>query len=188
MKTNTWYRIAVIAVIVTLGASASFAQNPSNPATITLTATVNESISLNLSSGTVAFGTVDLVATNSGGPVTLATNWRVRGNRNSLEVCAYFAALGNRMTGATSGDVIPAAAVQIDTGSGLNSVNGNCSAASGLGVAGLSRTLASYDLTALGRRASAVESLAFNLDLSASPTLNADDYTGTLTLRASAFN
>jgi hypothetical protein len=187
MKMNTCVRIAMLAMIVALGTSGAFAQLTSGAQTITLSATVNESLTVSPASGSYNFGTVTPGnATNGPGTsVAITTDYRLNNTRNNVRLCAYFGAAATAMTGST--DNIPSSALEVRGGALLGAtfaqINGSCG---GFGVAGASRTLANYAVGPGTRRATQVENFEFNLNLSALPNLNADTYGGTLNVQAQA--
>lgn len=188
MTTKMCVRLAMMAIVVTLGASAAFAQLNSNTQTINLSATVNESLTVSPAVGSYNFGTVTPGnATNGPGTtVAITTDYRLNGTRNNVRLCAYFGAAATAMTGAT--DNIPSSAIEVRGGALLGGtftqINSTCAA--GFGVAGASRTLANYAVGAGTRRATQVENFEFNLNLTTLPNLNADTYSGTLNIQAQA--
>lgn len=186
MTTKMCVRLAMLALVVTLGTSGAFAQLTSAAQTINLSATVNESLTVSPAAGSYDFGTVTPgTATNGPGTtVAITTDYRLNNTRTNVRLCAYFGAAATAMTGAV--DNIPSSAIEVRGGALLGAtftpVNGNC----GFGVAGAGRTLANYAVTPPTRRATQVESFEFNLNLTALPNLNADTYSGTLNIQAQA--
>jgi len=185
---NMWIRVAATAVIAMLGTTGAFAQLTSGAQTITLTATVNESLTVSPASGSYNFGVVTPGnATNGPGTtVAITTDYRLNNSRTNVRLCAYFGAAATAMTGAV--DNIPSSAIEVRGGALLGAtftpINSTCAA--GFGVAGASRTLANYAVGPGTRRATQVENFEFNLNLSTLPNLNADAYSGTLNVQAQA--
>lgn len=188
MKTNMCFRLAMVAIIVALGASGAFAQLNSSTQTINLSATVNESLTVSPAAGSYNFGTVTPGSATNGPGTTVAitTDYRLNNTRTNVRLCAYFGAAATAMAGAV--DNIPSSAIEVRGGALLGAaftpINGSCAA--GFGVAGASRTLANYAVAPATRRATQVESFEFNLNLTALPNLNADTYAGTLNIQAQA--
>jgi hypothetical protein len=187
MKINMCIRFAMAAIIVALGTTGAFAQLTSGAQSISLSATVNESLTVSPAVGSYNFGTVTPGSAINGPGTTVAitTDYRLNNTRTNVRLCAYFGAAATAMTGAV--DNIPSSAIEVRGGTLLPTfaqVNGTCAA--GFGVAGASRTLANYAVAPGTRRATQVESFEFNLNLSALPNLNADTYGGTLNVQAQA--
>ncbi|MCI0350436.1 MAG: hypothetical protein L0Z53_13505 [Acidobacteriales bacterium] len=173
-------------MIAMLGTMGAFAQLTSGAQTITLTASVNESLTVTPSAGSYDFGVVNPgTATNGPGTtVAITTDYRLNNSRTNVRLCAYFGAAATAMTGPA--DNIPSSAIEVRGGALLGAtftpINGNC----GFGVAGAARTLADYAVGPGTRRATQVENFEFNLNLTTLPNLNADTYTGTLNVQAQA--
>ena len=185
---NTSIRLALAAMIAMLGTVGAFAQLTSGAQTITLTASVNESLTVSPAVGSYDFGAVTPGnATNGPGTtVAITTDYRLNNSRTNVRLCAYFAAAATAMTGPV--DNIPSSAIEVRGGALLGGtftpINGTCAA--GFGVAGASQTLANYAVGPGTRRATQVENFEFNLNLSTLPNLNADAYSGTLNVQAQA--
>lgn len=184
---NFWIRVAVAAMIAMLGTGA-FAQLTSGAQTITLNATVNESLTVSPSAGSYNFGAVTPGnATNGPGTsVAITTDYRLSNTRTNVRLCAYFASAASAMTGPA--DNIPSSAIEVRGGALLGAtftpINNTCAA--GFGVAGASRTLANYAVGPGTRKMTQVENFEFNLNLTTLPNLNADNYSGTLNVQAQA--
>ena len=187
MKMNMCIRFAMAAIIVALGTTGAFAQLTSGAQSISLSATVNESLTVSPAVGSYNFGTVTPGSATNGPGTTVAitTDYRLSNTRTNVRLCAYFGAAATAMTGAV--DNIPSSAIEVRGGTLLPTFAGfNSTCAAGFGVAGASRTLANYAVAPGTRRAIQVESFEFNLNLSALPNLNADTYGGTLNVQAQA--
>lgn len=188
MKMNIWTRFATVASIVALGTTGAFAQLTSGAQTISLSATVNESLTVSPAGASYNFGNVTPgnAANGPGTTVAITTDYRLNNTRTNVRLCAYFGAAATAMTGAV--DNIPSSAIEVRGGALLGAtfsqINSTCAA--GFGVAGASRTLANYAVGPGTRRATQVENFEFNLNLSALPNLNADTYAGTLNVQAQA--
>ena len=186
MKMNMCIRFAMAAIIVALGTTGAFAQLTSGAQSISLSATVNESLTVSPAVGSYNFGTVTPgTATNGPGTtVAITTDYRLSNTRTNVRLCAYFGAAATAMTGAV--DNIPSSAIEVrggGVGATFQPINGTCAA--GFGVAGASRTLATYAVTPATRKAIKVDNFEFNLNLS-TLDLNADTYGGILNVQAQA--
>src|SRR6185369_6404184 len=74
--TKNMARVAVIMMIIAAASTLASAQLNSNAPTITLNATLNEAVTVNLSANTVNFSMTPGSATNNGSTgITATTNW-----------------------------------------------------------------------------------------------------------------
>jgi hypothetical protein len=179
IKRSAW----VLGLVVTMSAF-SFA-GISDSKSISLTATVPETLTVTLSSNTVTFSNVTPTAPNNpgSGTITVTTKWSLKPATNALVLYAYFGsttALAN--TGATF--TIPTSAFQIDVNNtGAQSVS---QSPAGHGVAGATLDLHSATINGSNKSGTWVDTLAFNLNLTSVTNLQADTYTGTLNIQADA--
>lgn len=144
--------------------------------TIALSATLTDSISVNLSSNSVSFNLSAGSATNAGsGGVTATT----KAGRN-LHVYAYFssatAALSNGF-----GDNIPSADFLISSNGGAYAPLTNTV---GFGGAAAGLQLSTVKITGTNKTGSHTDNMLFNINLSTLPQLPAGTYTGTLNIQA----
>ncbi len=175
------FQLVCCAMLLLLPAIAMQAQIVNSGAqTITLNATLTESISVNLSANSVNFTLTAGSATNAGSTgVTASTFWNAHPGRN-VHVLAYFAS----STAALSdgfGDNIPAANFSISDNGGANTALTNTVAFGGMN-AGLD--LFTVKVTGTNKTGSHVDNMLFNIDLSTIPQLPAGTYTGTLNIQA----
>jgi hypothetical protein len=172
-----------------LGLPADAAVN-SNNATVALTATVNTSLTVSLSSATQNWDTAHsnaLVPGNASNPgnaaITVTTTWVLAG-QTSVDLYAYFASATAALVPTTGTTNIPSSAFEIKVGAGaFTPVSGTNV---GFGVAGSSLHLQATAITALNKVSSTTASLTFNINLSTLGQLPADTYTGTLNIQAQA--
>jgi hypothetical protein len=143
--------------------------------TISLTATLSESISINLSANSVNFNLTSGSASNPGNTgVTATTTWISKPGRN-VTTYIYF----------------NTAAVALTDGGGNNIASSNFEVSDNGGAfAPLTNTVvfggAGAGLTGLNKTGSHVDNMLFNINLSSLPNLPAGTYAGTVTLRAEA--
>lgn len=169
--------------------STGMAQLNSNDATVSLNATLAESLTVTVNSGaTVNFTLAANTAANAGSTSTgLTTAWVLKPGRTSVAIWAYFSSSAQALLHQTSGNTtdVPSAAVKIQVGgsgpfNALTNVSPFNAAASGLQVG------ASIAITAANKNSSRADTLAYQIDTTVVPQLQADTYIGTLNLQAQA--
>lgn len=180
---------------VLLIATVAVAQTNSNTQTVTLNASVAESLTIALGGvNTVNFTPVPGNPGNAGdNAVSVTTTWVLRPGRTAVALYAHFgsstAALVHQgacdpVTGCVD---IPSAAVEIGVNGGaLVPVNQTYAAA--FTTTGASLQLFNQSITGLNKNSNRTDVLTFNLNLSSAALqqLPSDDYVGTLTLQAQA--
>jgi len=133
----------VCSILVLLFAATGMAQLNSNVATVSLNATLPESLTVTVNSGsTVNFTLAANTAANAGSTATgITTGWVLKPGRTSVAVWAYFSTAAQALLHQTSGNTtdIPSAAVKIQVGgsgpfNALTNVSPFNAAASGLQV------------------------------------------------------
>jgi hypothetical protein len=177
--------LAVAVAIVMLGFSslASAAALDSGAQTITLNATLNESLTLSLSGNLVNFTLAAGSASNAGSaPITATTKWILKPGRTAVTVNAYFSST-SALTDGAAGDIIPASAFQIKNNGGTFAALTNTTPYSTSGL-----QLENIAITGTNKNSSSTDAMQFNIDLSAGslPQLPAGAYTGTLNIQAQA--
>jgi len=176
LKLGFW----MMAVMLFLTTIASAQVINSGVQSIALSATLAESISVNLSSNSVSFALTSGSASNAGSTgVTATTTWISKAGRN-LTLYAYFSSSAAALSDG-AGNNIPSANFQISDNAaaftGLTST-----VAFGGASAGLS--LYTVKITGLNKTGSHTDSMLFNIDLSTLPNLPAGTYAGTLNIQA----
>jgi len=187
MKSNFIFfaRLSVMALFLMIAGSVATAQVNSNTQTVTLTATLNESLTVNLSGNTVTFSMTPGAANNAGNTtITATTNWALNGGRNTVRLYAYFAAAATALTNGAGGN-IPSSAFKIAVNGGASNALVNTVAFGGT-TAGLQ--LFSQAITNANRVSNRSDTLGFTIDLSGGtlPTLAPGGYNGTLNIQAQA--
>jgi hypothetical protein len=161
----------------------------SNAGTVTLNATMSESISVTVTSGNIVdFNLRPNTAANPGNvPSVITTAWVLRPGRTSVTVWAWVPVRGAALTGSgAGGQRIPARAVSITTTAGANApavASGALNATRG-GSSGLN--FATKAITAANRNSIISASLAWNIDTTVRPQLVANTYTGVVNIQAQA--
>src|SRR6266403_6081024 len=167
----------------------SSAQINSNTGTVTLNATLSESLTVAVNSGsTVNFTLAPNTAANTGSTTTgVTTAWVLKPGRTAVALWAYFGSVTAALVHQTAGNVvdIPSSAVKIQVGgagpvNALTAVSPFNAAASGLQIG------SAIAITGLNKSGSRTDTLAYQIDTTVVPQLQADLYTGTLNIEAQA--
>lgn len=165
------------------------AQINSNTGTVTLNATLSESLTVTVNSGsTVNFTLAPNTAANAGSTTTgITTAWVLKPGRTAVAVWAYFGSAASALAHQTAGNTvdIPSAAVKIQVGgagpyTALTAVSPFNAAASGLQIG------SSISITGANKNSSRNDTLAYQIDTTVVPQLPADTYIGTLNIQAQA--
>jgi hypothetical protein len=184
-------QVAALPTLTALLAMPANAAVNSNNATVALTAVVNTSLTVSLSSATQNWDTAHsnaLVPGNASNPgnaaITVTTTWQLTSTQTSVDLYAYFASATAALVPTTGTTNIPSSAFEIKVGAGAFTPVSGTNA--GFGVAGSSLHLQATAITSANKISSTTASLTFNLNLSTLPQLPADTYTGTLNIQAQA--
>jgi hypothetical protein len=159
----------------------------SSSATVQLRASVETSLTIALSNGTVTWNTANNNSLRPGQPsnpassgITVTTTWALRPYISSVRLYGYFQGL-NALS-SFAGDGIPASNFQISTNAGpMRPVNNRIP---GYGTSALE--LQRQAITNTNRNGEMTSALTFNIDLTNQPQLPAGRYTGSLILQAEA--
>jgi len=179
----------MIAVVVMIAPSVAAAQINSNVGTIQLNATLNESLTVTVNSGSLVNFTLAPNTAVNGGSTTssITTKWTLKPGRTAVAVWAYFGSSTAALVHQTAGNTtdIPSAAVGIQVGGAgafnpLSNVSPFNAAASGLQIG------PSISITGLNKNSSRTDTLAYNIDTTVVPQLQSDTYIGTLNIEAQA--
>lgn len=183
--------LAFVCALALLLPSFSAAAGPgnSNIATVALNATLNESLTVTVSSGTSINFTLapNTAANNGSSSSTITTAWSLKPGRNNIAIWAYFTSATAALNPVTAGNsfTIPSSAVKIQVNrAGLFNPCSNVSpfngAASGLQIGTTSIT---GNSNVIGTR---TDTLNYQIDTTVVPQLPADTYTGVLNIQAQA--
>ncbi|HSB76104.1 MAG TPA: hypothetical protein VLC12_10665 [Terriglobales bacterium] len=183
------FAVGIAGLLTSAAVSAAAATATSNIATVALNASLNESLTVTVSSGTSINFTLapNTVANNGSATSTITTSWSLKPGRNNIAVWAYFTSATAALNPVTAGNTftIPSAAVKIQVnGAGAFNPCSNVSpfnaAASGLQIATTSIT---GNTNVNGTR---TDTLNYQIDTTVVPQLPADTYTGVLNIQAQA--
>ena len=150
---------------------------------ITLNATLQDAITLQLSANAVNFALTAGSANNPGSTsITATTSWTLRPNVGSLSVYAFFSSSASALTDG-SGNNIPSSAFSISDNGGaflplVNTVP--------FGGANAGRRLATTLILGNNKTGSRTDLMLFNIDLTGVPNLPPGTYTGIVTIQAQA--
>jgi hypothetical protein len=170
-------------------AAPAMAQLNSTIGTVTLNATLAESLTVTVNSGAVVnFTLAANSASNAGSTTTgITTAWVLRPGRTGIAVWAYFGSALSALVHQTSGNTtdVPSAAVKVQyNGAGpfnaLTNVSPFNAAASGLQIG------PSIAITSANKAGSRTDTLGYVIDTTVVPQLQADTYIGTLNIQAQA--
>lgn len=184
MKTRSvTIRLLVLTALLAMAHVTMHAQSLSSGAqTISLAATLNESISINLSANSVSFNLTAGSASNPGSQgVTATTTWISKPGRN-VTTYIYFTSAASALTDG-AGNNIPSSSFEVSDNGGAFLPLTNTVV---FGGAGAGRQLTSQKITGTNKTGSYTDSMLFNINLSTLPQLPAGTYAGTVTLRAEA--
>jgi hypothetical protein len=191
MKPSPGLRLILKSVLLcsvpVLASSTAFAQVTSNSASVSLTATLNEILSISATPSAVTFTLAQGTTATGSSPVAIQTTWLVLPTRANLILDGYFASAAAALTdGATTPDNIPTSAVLGEVPTGTPTTFTAFTQSTALGPTGAGLTLFTLPLTATNRAGTRTDNLSLEINLSSLPQLPAGTYTGTLTLQAQA--
>jgi hypothetical protein len=161
----------------------------SNVGTVTINATLTEALTVTINSGAaVTIPILPNTAVNGTATTTgVTTAWTLKPGRTSVALWAYFSTAATALVHTTPGNTtdIPSSAVKIQVGgagafTALTVASPFNAAASGLQIG------PSIAITGANKNSSRVDSLAYQIDTTVVPQLQADTYTGTLNIQAQA--
>jgi hypothetical protein len=181
------FNAAIATVALLLGAQISFGQAlNSSTASVTLNATLGETLTVAATPSTVNFALVSGGTALGSVPVAITTTWVLAVGRANVILDAYFGTPTAALTFAGPPVAnIPTSAVLGEDLLGSPTTYTAFTQTNALGSAGTGLQIFSVPLTALNRAAVRVDSLLLEIDTSGL-VLPAATYTGTMTLQAQA--
>jgi hypothetical protein len=187
-KRDRLCKLVFVLVLSTLVTSAAYSQAlNSNTATVSLTATLGESLTVAATPTAVTFALVSGGTATGNVPVAVTTTWILSGSRTSVALVGYFASATAALSNAGPPVVnIPTSEVlgQMTTGTPTTFTAFTQTASPGPAGAGL--TLFTVPITAANRVFTRTDNLSLQINLTSQPQLPAGTYTGTLNLQAQA--
>lgn len=191
MNRNThtlFVRSIFIFTLLVLAGSATFAQAlNSSTATVSLNATLSESLTVAATPSNVTFALVSGSTATGSAPVAMTTKWILSGARTSVTLVGYFSSAAAALTdGATTPTNIPTSEVLGQVTTGAPTAFTAFTQTAPLGTAGAGLTLFTQAISGTNRAATRTDNLNLQINLTAQPQLPAGTYTGTLNLQAQA--
>jgi len=174
--------------LLTLASPAAFSQAlNSNTATVSLTATLGESLTVAATPTAVTFPLVSGGTAAGNVPVAVTTTWILSGSRTSVTLVGYFASATAALSNAGPPVVnIPTSEVLGQVTTGTPTTFTAFTQTAPLGPAGAGLTLFTQAITGTNRAANRSDNLNLEINLTSQPQLPAGTYTGTLNLQAQA--
>jgi len=176
----------MIALVLSISPNA-FAQKNSNTATVAITATMAESLSVSATPGTLSLTLVQGGTTAASSAISITTTGLFLPTRANLQLDGYFASATAALTdGASPANNIPTSAVLGQMTTGIPTTYTAFTGSPALGPAGAGLELFTVPLTSSNRALTRTDNLTLEINTTALPQLPAGSYTGTLTLQAQA--
>src|SRR5215467_12544738 len=187
--------LSFLTLVLVVATTSAAAQLNSNVGTITLNATLPESLTVSVTGGaTVNFTLAANTASNAGSTTsTVQTAWVLQPGRTQVTIWAW---VPNGAAALTAGGGNNIAASQVTaTAAGSGSAGGalNSVASGGAGVpafitpaAATGVQIGSVAITGLNKASSTTTTLTWNINTTSTPQLPAGTYTGTVNIQAQA--
>ncbi|WP_446743710.1 hypothetical protein [Silvibacterium acidisoli] len=184
-------RLATLLVLLSFTGAAAHAQFTSSPATVAITATLGETLTITATptaSITLSPGATSTPSSN----ITIVSTWNLGINRANVYLVGWFPTTTALTDGNTPANTIPTSNVlgqltpASGTGGGYSAFTGSAPTGTGVGVTGASLTLYTQALSAATRVGGRTDTLNLEVNLASQTTLPAGTYTGTLNLEAVA--
>jgi hypothetical protein len=188
--------LAIVALAMAIATTSASAQVlNSNAGSVTLNATLPESLTVTVTAGNIV--SIPLTANTAANPgattTTVKTAWVLKATRTNVSIWAFVANSAAALSdGASPADNIPANAVSV-AAAGSGSAGGLLSASpSGAGVptfitaGGSGVQIGNVNIAAANRASSTTTTLTWNIDTTVTPQLPAAAYTGTVNIQAQA--
>ncbi len=190
MTKHEFRGLMIAAVLMVASSPAAFCQLNSNTATVALTATLPEALSISATPTSTSFTLVAGGTAQATAPVAITQTWVLDSSRATVTLIGWFANAAQALTSGGSSPVyIPTSEVlgQVTTGSPTTFTAFTASPGTGQpGVSGASLVLTSTAISSTNRNSNRTDNLNLEINLSSQTQLPAGTYTGTLNLEAQA--
>ncbi len=190
MTKNIFRGVMIAAALMVALSPAAFCQLNSNTSTISLTATLAETLSVSATPTSTSFTLVAGGTAQATAPVAITQTWVLNGSRATVTLLGWFANAAQALTSGGSSPVyIPTSEVlgQVTTGSPTTFTAFTASPGTGQpGVSGASLVLTSTAISNTNRNSNRTDNLNLEINLASQTQLPAGTYTGTLNLEAQA--
>ena len=189
LKKQMWFMLAAIGTVLLITPASRAQAANSTIGTVAINATLTESLTVTVNSGAaVTIPILPNAAVNGTATTTnVTTTWTLKPGRTSVAVWAYFGSATAALVHQTAGNTtdVPSSAVKIRVGgagafNALTNVSPFNAAASGLQIG------PSIAITGANKNSSRTDTLAYQIDTTVVPQLQADTYIGTLNIEAQA--
>lgn len=177
------FLVSVSSVLVPISAHAQVIN--SNQATVTLNATLAETLSISATPANVNFTLVSGGPALGSAPVVITSNWLLKSTRSAVNLYGWFTTPSAALTDGLSPVTNIASSLVyglVSTGSPTSYTAFTASPA--LGTAGGGLQLYTQAITNTNRASTRTDNLLLKIDLTSLPQFPAGTYTGTLTLQA----
>lgn len=187
-RTALFCKLMVVLGVFTLAVPVIFCQAVnSNTATVSLSATLSESLTVAASPSTVTFPLVAGGTATGNAPVAVTTTWVLSGSRTTVTLIGYFASATAALSNAGPPVVdIPTSEVLGQMTTGTPTTFTAFTQTAPLGPAGAGLTLFTQAISATNRSSTRTDNLNLQINLTSQPQLPAGTYTGTLNIQAQA--
>lgn len=173
-------------LLLSFGPKAS-AQINSSQATVTLNATLAESLTISANPATVTFPLVSGATANGSEPVAITTSWVLKASRANVNLYAWFLTPSAALTdGGSPANNIASSLVLGQVTTGTPTSYTAFTQSNTLGTAGGGLQLFTQAISSTNRTATRTDNLGLQINLTTLPQLPAGTYTGTITLQAQA--
>ena len=177
--------------ILAIALPPAFGQLNSNTASVTLNATLSESLTVAATPSAVNFTLASGGTATGDNPVAITTSWVLNSSRSTVTLTGYFTNANAALTNgaATNPANIPTSEVlgKVSTGSPTSyTAFTQAPSTGGLGNAGASLELFTQAITSTNVASSRSDNLDLEIDLTHQTQLPAGTYSGTLNLQAQA--
>jgi hypothetical protein len=171
---------------VLLAAPLAHAQLNSNTATVTLNATLAETLTVAATPATVSFALVAGGTASGSAPVTITTSWVLASGRANVVLDGYFSSATAALSGGTPTVNIPTSEILGQMTTGTPTTYTAFTQSGVVGTAGAGLTLFTQALSSSNRSSTRTDNLNLEINLASQTQLPAATYTGTLILQAQA--
>jgi hypothetical protein len=190
MTKNIFRGLIMTAALIAATSPVAFCQLNSNAPTVSLTATLGETLSISATPTSASFTLVAGSTAQASAPVAITQNWVLNASRASVTLIGWFANAAQALTSGGSSPVyIPTTEVlgQVTTGAPTTFTAFTATPTAGQpGVAGASLVLTTTSITNANRNSNRSDNLNLEINLTNQAQLPAGTYTGTLNLEAQA--
>ena len=177
----------VLSLLPMLTSAVAFSQINSSQATVALTATLTESLTIAATPNAITFSLAPGAAATGSQPVAITTTWVLAPGRASVHLYAWFTTPSAALTdGGSPANTIASSLVLGQVTTGTPSSFTPFSDSNTLGAASGGLALFTQSITSANRSSNRADNLNLKIDLTSLPQLPAGTYNGTLTLQAQA--